>query len=336
MTDWTPLAAAGIGAVVGSVGTAYVNVVLSRNAELRRRRAAVVQSYLLQLQLDTESLWHRIVNLAYRGGIGAMADERYYVESSLFAFGRLVAHRLLLEVEGIYAELEGWRKGLGSEVLHRLHLIDTGMGHLTSEAEFQHYDRRALGELLLEVRDATHSLVTFREARAAVQANKGDTALQRGEAFVLALGEDDAKQLLPDFLQLLESLAMLLPEYTKITFPETPEKSRTPPSRRSSPRRCGTTTDLREEPQVSLPVVSERSEASRHQTIVIRLDVLDDLESRGHELRSDLPQFYVGVSDPDRKLLVEDDGERGLIGNTIRPGAKAQRFPVRYYRFSFE
>ena len=98
------IAAALIGAVLGSLG----GVLLEGLLEIRQRESvakeSLIQRYVYDLQEGAESLWWRVRNADKHGGVTKMPDE-YYVTSTMYALARVLAADRILVVEGVYPRL---------------------------------------------------------------------------------------------------------------------------------------------------------------------------------------------------------------------------------------
>ena len=106
------IAAALIGSVIGSVGAVLADHWLTGRTEKSHRREILVQRYLFQLQDALELLYYRLHNLTFRVGQDAMNDE-YFEESTLYAFGRVLAIERIFAFEAVYPQLDTIYSGLG-------------------------------------------------------------------------------------------------------------------------------------------------------------------------------------------------------------------------------
>ena len=151
------LLAALVGAVVGSLGSAYLS---SRHSELQdrmRRMESLAQEHLYPLQDAIESLLHRVHNLSRRAGKSAMSEE-YFEITTAFAVGRVLACERRLALHGIYPIVDGLYPRLGNQLRENRLAFDLLAGT-------QFYDRVALSDVLTAwVGDRTR-LVTFEEFR---------------------------------------------------------------------------------------------------------------------------------------------------------------------------
>jgi hypothetical protein len=141
----TTLVAAFIGALVGSIGSILVEELLRRRREQRAQRDALVRRFLFPLQDAVEALWHRLYNIGYEGGRGAMTTE-YLQTTTVYALGRVLAAERMLSEEGIYPILrrQEFYGDLAETLANRRLSVELDIPGL------QQYDRIALGETVLE------------------------------------------------------------------------------------------------------------------------------------------------------------------------------------------
>ena len=70
------------------------------------------------------SLYFRLYNMNQQGGAEFMrlvkGNDEYYVSSSLYALGAVLAYHQLLLFEGIYSQIESLYPKMGSELLNKL------------------------------------------------------------------------------------------------------------------------------------------------------------------------------------------------------------------------
>ena len=132
-----------IGAVGGAI-TAAIQYGVRRYGEMEQQRREIVETHLLQLQNSAESLYYRARNLLEKHSRSAMSDD-YYVKTSAFALGRVLAHEQQLMSKGVYAKLNRSTR-MKREIKARLHAINLTM----DDREFLHYHRLRLAEMLLD------------------------------------------------------------------------------------------------------------------------------------------------------------------------------------------
>ena len=148
--------AALIGAMIGSVGSIFLDAWLRRNRERKRKRDELVQRYLLQLQDAVEGLWYRIDNLARRGGRKVMED-RYFEISTLYALGRVIAYERILLLDGVYPQLKQIDPDLSICLKDKMQEIGTLM------TGFHKYDQLALAEAVIEKVNGYSRAATYLE-----------------------------------------------------------------------------------------------------------------------------------------------------------------------------
>ena len=132
-----------IGALGGGVATA-IQYGFRRYAETEQIRREIVETDLLQLQNCAESLYYRAANLRDWAGKAFMSDD-YYVTTSAYALGRVLAYETLLVSKGDYAKLQR-NKRLKHNIKSTLHELNWAMDDET----FLYYHRLQLGEMLLD------------------------------------------------------------------------------------------------------------------------------------------------------------------------------------------
>jgi hypothetical protein len=180
--------AAFIGAILGSVGAVLAQEVLRRRRERAERREALVRRYLFPLQDAVEALWHRVYNVRYEGGKGAMTPP-YLETTTVYALGRVLAAERTLTVDGVYPQLKLFYRELGES------LQDRRLSAALSFPGFQQYDRIALAEALLEWDAGGFRPITYLVFRSRYgEGEPGDASwLTSARNAVGSLGEDEAR-----------------------------------------------------------------------------------------------------------------------------------------------
>jgi hypothetical protein len=135
--------AAFIGAILGSIGAVVAQEIARRRREQRERREALVRRYLFPLQDAVEALWHRVYNVLYEGGTGAMTTP-YLKTTTVYAIGRVLAAERVLTLEAVYPQLKVFYPDLADS------LQDRNLPIALSPQKFQQYDRIALAEAMIE------------------------------------------------------------------------------------------------------------------------------------------------------------------------------------------
>lgn len=166
-----------IGAVGGSIGGNFITDWLSRKAEKQKLSKFVTDKYLIQLQYLLESLYFRFHNMKERGGSSYMkhikGNEDYYITSSLYALGSVLAYHRLLLFEGIYSQIEALAPKIGSKLLNKLDEFGMSLDNIKvslpdsdKKIKFFRYDRVLLGDVLTNEENNvrhTYSYARFRE-----------------------------------------------------------------------------------------------------------------------------------------------------------------------------
>jgi hypothetical protein len=244
--DWIPLITAGIGALSGSIAGPYLKDFLDQRRSRASLRDLLVHQYLLQLQLDSESLYFRLRNILYQSGRGAMESMEYFETSMLYGFGALLAHKLLFQADGVYSRITELDTTKGSALLSAMEAIDGDIADLGKrahpvpaaddapegsrsapvasrpEGRFQRYSRLALAQAVLAPKGDSWRVRTYPEFVNAL--NEPDSRLRESLASALAVvelvGDDpqtDAslRKLEGDLLR----LGGLLEPWTRLSFP---------------------------------------------------------------------------------------------------------------------
>lgn len=150
------LAAALIGAMIGSIGAAF----FEKLREDRQDRKILVQRHLFQLQDAIEDLYHRLDNLWRRDGYTVM-EEEYFEVTTLYAIGKVLAVERIMSLEGIYPKLDLLNKKFGQSLRRRRG--DLQLRDLLNELNFQRYEGRALAESAMEYSASGFRTSTFLE-----------------------------------------------------------------------------------------------------------------------------------------------------------------------------
>jgi hypothetical protein len=116
-------------------------------ALLDERRRLLARRYLFQLGEAVDSLRHRVDNWTYRGGL-EFSEGRYpgYWEvTSLYAVARALGAERILELEGVYVELQALSSGEAAKLPRRA--VEEAV---TKAFGFFRYHRLALAEAVLD------------------------------------------------------------------------------------------------------------------------------------------------------------------------------------------
>ena len=194
--------AALIGAMVGSVGSIFLDAWLRRNRERKRKRDELVQRYLLQLQDAVEGLWYRIDNLARRGGRKVMED-RYFEISTLYALGRVIAYERILLLDGVYPQLKQIDPDLSICLKDKMQEIGTLM------TGFHKYDQLALAEAVIEKVNGYSRAATYLEfkRRYDEDASLGSKTLLPAKEFLTTFAGHQLEGLLKTLAKIANKIA---------------------------------------------------------------------------------------------------------------------------------
>lgn len=153
-----------IGAVSGSIGGNFLSDWLARKSEREKIRRELVDGYLIQLQDSLESLWFRIDNIKNRDGLQKMTDI-YYEESTLYILGSVLAHSRILSNEGVYTKIEQSIPGLGIFLRDKMNQFGSYLDNIDPGIHFYQYDRIALAEAIISLRDDHKTIGSYLEFR---------------------------------------------------------------------------------------------------------------------------------------------------------------------------
>jgi hypothetical protein len=201
-----------IGATIGAVGGIFLEHLLSRRAEQQRGYDILIQKYLIQIQDAAESLWYRLANLRSGGGREIMSDQ-YYEVTTLYALGRILALNRIVVSEGVYANMERLRPGLGRKLKHDLDLLERRLNEMNYELNIQtpfyRYDRQLLAEALIEREGQymqTTTLLDFRK-KYDDASSKMKIFLAPAIGFVLALDTSRLEEIMRYLSEIANDLA---------------------------------------------------------------------------------------------------------------------------------
>ena len=154
------IVAALIGSIIGSVGAVLADHWMTGRNEKFHKREMLVQRYLFQLQDALDMLWYRLHNLVYQGGQYVMSDD-YFVITTLYALGRVLALERIFALEAVYPQLDAIYPELGKLLKQQDYLIER---QLPSYQFFQ-YNRLSLAEAVIVHEGELFRASTFLEFR---------------------------------------------------------------------------------------------------------------------------------------------------------------------------
>jgi hypothetical protein len=208
--SWAPVLGALVGAIIGSLGSAWLTGRIEKAKERRHIEQELVERYLFQLQSALEALWFRIDNVIHRGGRRIMAPD-YYLASTLYALGSLFAHKHCLLLHGVYAQLEGIKPGVGRELRYRLERLEKEMERAAKAygVNWHRYDRLTLADLIIRAGDAGCQLSSYGEFRAKLASERTalDGSIRPAEEFINKLEGFSAERLLTYLREIGEGCA---------------------------------------------------------------------------------------------------------------------------------
>lgn len=144
---------AAIAALTGAVAGALGKHRFDQLGKQQDRQRVLRDRYLAHLQDALESLWHRLHNLANRGGRGTMSRD-YFEYTTLYAIGRALACERVLILDGMRTSLGIADPKLRDEIC-RAPVINS------LSKPFRHYNRVALAESMLSRGNATWHIETY-------------------------------------------------------------------------------------------------------------------------------------------------------------------------------
>lgn len=214
MTQLDPynLLTVGIAAFGGTILGAFLQNWLFRRREKFKEDKQTVQTHLAQLQYSAESLWYRLHNLSSAGGKSLMTQE-YYVTSTLYALGRLLAQKLIFESEGAYVKTERISPGLGNKIRSELGNVDAALNNInyryTPHKRFFRFERQLLAESVVSRTDNNSVTLTYLEFKWNYDTNFHGLKdyLNESMEFVTSLNEQDWGFLLQPLNVIRESLS---------------------------------------------------------------------------------------------------------------------------------
>jgi hypothetical protein len=160
-----------VGALVGglaALGGAFVQARTAERSERQRSNVAAAESfrglaqrYLFQLRDAVESLDARVHNWAERGGapFAESRDPGYWQVTTLYAIGRALAAERILDLEGVYIQIEAAFKCR----LERRQ-VEEAIRQATKNELF-YYHRLAMAESILDRGPDGFRLLTYTEFR---------------------------------------------------------------------------------------------------------------------------------------------------------------------------
>lgn len=157
-----------IGAIGGSIGGIIISNYLKEKSERESKRRSIIDTYLIQLQDFTETLWHRFNNIKNQGGRFVMNS--YFEESTLYSLGCILAYRRILLFEGIYSQIDILIPGLGVFLKEKLNDLDKILD--TGRVSLYRYHRLLLAEVIIEKENGKLNLCSYLKFKEMYQDNQ--------------------------------------------------------------------------------------------------------------------------------------------------------------------
>jgi hypothetical protein len=205
--DYITILSALVGAVIGSIGSTLISILLSRRAEKRRSYQNLVQKYLLYLQDSIESLLYRFQNIKQRGGEKAMKST-YYEPTTLYALAKVLALKHILATEGVYSSIENVRRGLGTYLRNELETFDKNLDKFNwlLKTSFYRYERQLLAETVLEKEEQSSRISSFLNFRKGYNDKDVITLLAPARQFVSQLDKSAVSEIMEQLYNIVEKL----------------------------------------------------------------------------------------------------------------------------------
>lgn len=212
--DASAVVSALIGAIIGSLGAQALSHWLAGRRETKEASQLLVRNYLVQLQDALESLWHRIDNLAFRGGEAVVDDPDYYRLSSLYVLGSFLAQKRGLILDGVYGHLESLNEGSGSQLEMSLEAVERTIGReRDGRAGFPRYYRRELGDMTMSWSGDSWRLKSYSEFKSSLSTDQpANSAVAAAEGFLRSMDADVAAEL----LSAVEDVGDLVTQWTHV------------------------------------------------------------------------------------------------------------------------
>lgn len=214
-----------IGAISGSLGGNYVSYWLKKRDEKQRLRNEITVKHIIQLQWFIEAFVSRLGNVIDRGGRSHMryikGNDEYYVVSTLYSLGCILAYHRILLLEGVYSQIEYIYPGFGNSLITKLDRfgkkldnLEFSHSDLAKRIKFFSYDRIALGDAITEKENGSLAIISYLKFKNLCESNENiKSSLEPARQFVESLSPSDKLQELNDFV---ESILKELEQITKI------------------------------------------------------------------------------------------------------------------------
>jgi len=172
-----------IGAISGSVGVNLITEWQRRRSEKENVRKNIVDKYLIQFQYAIQNLLYRLRNIKDEGGQYYMmivkGSEEYYVISTLYVLGAVLAYHRILLFGGIFSQIELLFPTFGTKLSNQLdkfgHDLDA-LQILVPDTDkvisFFRYDRITLGDAVSEETNERYYIRSFLKFKTEYESDK--------------------------------------------------------------------------------------------------------------------------------------------------------------------
>jgi hypothetical protein len=213
----TTIVAALIGAVLGSGGAVLIQYLLTSRSEKLHRREILIQRYLFQLQDALEMLWYRLDNLANNFGRAVMSEE-YFVKTTLYVLGRVLALERIFMLEAVYPQLDTIYPGLGKWLKQNRFDLNL-LGYLEWQTfDFYQYDRFLLAEAVIIHEGDVFRTATYLEAKRGYEEKEAleKEWIERAKQVILSFDDEQNRERVNGLLDTLIAIAKYIENRTGI------------------------------------------------------------------------------------------------------------------------
>jgi hypothetical protein len=130
----------------------------------------------------------------------------YYELSTVYVIGYALAQKRLLTVEGAYAKLDVFRKGLARDLENDLEKLERALGDDVMSESFYRYERRALADFLLTW-DGVWRVLSYTEFVTSSKRDDAGSVIRPATAFIGRLSTQQASSVLDATARALITLA---------------------------------------------------------------------------------------------------------------------------------
>jgi hypothetical protein len=185
-----------IGALSGSFGGNFVSNWLKKREEKDRIRKDLTNKYLIQLQYIVQSFYYRLYNMKVNSGAKYMnyvkGNSEYYIITTLYSLGSMLADHRILLVEGIYSQMEYIYPKFGSLLITKFDEFGFKLDRMSiinpdtnKRIKFFRYDRMLLGDVVTEENNGTFRVCSYKKFKDMYESDdKVNSSLSPAREFV--------------------------------------------------------------------------------------------------------------------------------------------------------